>query len=300
MATTQVADIPQNILDIYSQELILTQLPRLHFRNFVNEKTEAGLQPGEKIKFISLDELPAGGKLTEGVPIPHHKITGGDVFITMDEFGNGTKFSRKARTFSIRNLMEDATTLLGRDFVKVQDEDLRDAHLASANKWFTIAAGDTGSATGDVTSPFDSVALEGIVERAHTLNLPKLERGADQFYAFIGHPHQIRTMRASAGWQNARQYVNPEQMLNGEAGRLDDVVFMQTTQMPILSAAGSGGIDVYRGVLIGANAVGLGLSVPMEIIPDPVEDHGRVIPIAWYSIWGVDIVNDYLIEIQTS
>lgn len=300
MATTQVADIPQNILDIYSQELILTQLPRLHFRNFVNEKTEAGLQPGEKIKFISLDELPAGGKLTEGVPIPHHKITGGDVFITMDEFGNGTKFSRKAQNFSIRNLMEDATTLLGRDFVKAQDRDLRDAHLATANKWWATPSGTTGASTVEVDSNFDATALEGIVERAHTLNLPKLERGADQFYGFIGHPHQIRTMRGSAGWQNARQYVNPEQMLNGEAGRLDDVVFMQTTEMPILVGAGAAAIDVYRGVLIGANAVGLGLSVPMEIIPDPVEDHGRVIPVAWYSIWGADIVNDYLIEIQTA
>jgi len=301
MPTTKVADIPQNILDIYSRELIMEQIPRLHFRRFVVEKMEAGLQPGKRIKFISLDELPDGGELPdEDVPIPKNKISGGEVFITLKEFGNAAEFSRKAENFSIRDLMQDATTLLGRDFAKTQDRDLRDAHLSTLNKWFSIAAGATGGSTGVVAANFDSVSLAGIVERAHDLNLPKMERGTDQFYVFVGTPHQIRTMRESPGWLDARRYVDPTDQMNGEAGRLNDVVFLQTTQMPILVGAGASSADVHRGILIGMNAVGLGESIPMELIPDPIEDFGRKQAIAWYSIWGASIVNDYLIEIQTT
>lgn len=300
MSLTKVADIPQNILDIYSRELIMEQLPRLHFRNFVNVKTEAGLQPGEKIKFISLDELPSGGELTdEDTPITKHKISGGEVFITLKEFGNGAEFSRKAAAFSIRGLMEDAKTVLGRDYLKVIDAYLRDIFLTTANKWYALADGTSGANTAAVAGMFDNKTLDGVVERANNLNMPKLVRGADQFFAFIGLPRQIRQMRASTGWLNARQYVDASQMLNGEAGRLNDVIFLQTTQMPTLVGAGAAAEDVHRGIFIGDRAVGYGESIPMELIPGPIEDFGRKQSIAWYSILGSGIVNDFLIEVQT-
>lgn len=297
---TKVADIPQQMLDIYSRYLIMDAMPLLYFRQFVEYKLEFGLEPGERIKFTKLDNLPKGGKLEdEDTPITKNKMTGSEKFITLDEFGNGASFSRRASKASLRNMMEDAKKVLGRDYVLVMDEYLRDVFLSTGNKFYAKADFTSGTAIGEVAGAFTAVLVDSLVEVAKNLNMPKLVRGADRFYAFIGTPRQIRQVRNSQGWLDARKYVNPADMLNGEAGRLNDVVFFDTTQMPSYTGVGSGGKNVHRGVFIGADSVGYGESVPMELIPEVPEDFGRKQAIAWYTIGGGDILNDYLIDVYT-
>jgi N4-gp56 family major capsid protein len=245
--------------------------------------------------------MPEGAQLPdEDTPIPEHKLSTGEVYITLIEFGNASKFSRKAQSMSIRSLMDDVITVLGRDYVTVLDKYLRDVFLTTANKYYALKDGAEGVNTAAVTGMFDGDTLQSLVEKAQTLNFPKISRGADDFFVFIGTPRQIRQMRNDGRWLNARQYTDPSDMFTGEAGRLDDVVFLQTTHMPTLAGAGSGGEDVSRGILIGDNAVGYAESIPMELIPGQVEDYGRRMSMAWYMIGGAGILNDYLIECQTA
>jgi N4-gp56 family major capsid protein len=313
---TKVADIPQQMLDIYSRLLLMDNMPLLYFRQFTEYKLEFGLEPGERIKFTRHDNLAKGGKLVdEDTPITKNKMTGSEQFITLEEFGNAASFSRRASKASLRNMLEDAKKLLGRDYATVLDEFLRDVFLSTANKYYTKADFTTGTAIGDVAGEFSAAVVDALVEQAKNLLMPKLVRGADRFYAFIGTPRQIRQVRNSTGWLDARKYVNPADMLNGEAGRLNDVVFFDTTQMPnptnapagstnpaggiILEGVGSGAANVHRGIFIGADAVGYGESIPMELIPEVPEDFGRKQAIAWYMISGADILNDYLIDVYT-
>lgn len=298
---TKVADIPQQMLDIYSKLLIMEAMPKMFFRQFVDYKLEFGLQPGEQIKFTKLDNLTKGGKLLdEDTPITKNKMTGSALYISLSEFGNAAAFSRRASLASLRNMLDDAKRVLGRDYQLVMDEYLRDIFLATANKYYVKADATSGTANSDVAGAFDSECVDAIIEVAKNLNMPKLVRGADQFYAFIGTTRQIRQIRRSAGWLDARKYTDPKDMLNGEAGRLNDVVFFDTTQMPTLSGVGAGSVNVSRGILIGSGAVGYGESVPMELIPETPEDFGRKQSIAWYTIAGAGILNDYLIDVRTS
>lgn len=302
MAMTKVADIPQQMLDIYSRRILMERMPLLLFRQFVEYKLEFGLQPGESIKFTRLDNLTKGGKLAdEDTPIPKHKMTGSDKYITLDEFGNATSFSRRAAKASLISMLDSAKKLLGRDYVLVMDEYLRDVYFTTLNKFYAKADGTSGGAMGDVASEFDDTILDSIVEVAKNLNLPKLNRGGDTFFAFIGTARQIRQIRNSDKWLDARKYTDPKDMLFGEAGRLEDVVFFDTTQLnaKIATGAGAGGVDVHKGVLIGADSVGYGESVPLELIPEAPEDFGRKQALAWYTIAGADILNDYIIEVNT-
>lgn len=303
---TKVADIPQQMLDIYSRLLLMDAMPLLYFRQFVDYKLEFGVEAGETIKFTKLDNLEEGGELVdEDTPIQKNKMSGSEKLITLKEFGNAAAFSRRAQKASLRNMLEDAKRVLGRDYAIVIDKYLRNIFLSTANKHFTKADGSTGASIGDVAGKFDDTTVDALTEIAKNLKMPKLRRGGDTFYAFVGTARQIRQVRNSTGWLDARKYTEPSQMLNGESGRLNDVVFFDSTNMPqpsndaTLIGAGASSGNVHRGVFIGADAVGYGESIPMELIPEYPEDFKRKIALAWYSIAGGGILNDYLVDVYT-
>lgn len=297
---TKIADIPSQMLDIYAKLLLMDAMPNIYFRQFVDYKLDFTVQPGERMLFSRLDNLIEGGRLVdEDTPITKNKMTGTAEYVTVYEFGNGASFSRRAATASLRNMMEDARRVLSRDYAIVMDKYLRDVFQTCANKFYMTNVYTAGTSTASVDAYFNDIALASLVQKAKELNMPKFNRGADSFYAFVGTPHQIRQIRASMGWLAARQYVNPSDMLNGEAGRLNDVVFFDSTHMQSAGAIGSGSAVVHRGVFIGADAVGYGESVPMELIPDPPEDFGRKQSIAWYTIAGAGVLNEYAIDVYT-
>ena len=299
---TKVSDIPQNILDILARKVLMESMPKMFFRQFVDYKLEFGLAPGERVRFIKVDNINGGGKLLdEDTPIPTQKMTGAEVYATLNEFGNSISFSRRAASASLRNLLADAEKLLVRDYAITLDTFLRDVAQTTANKYYPSAAYADTAGIGTVAAPFDKMVLDTLVEKAKGLEMPKLSRGADSFYAFIGTSHQIRQIRSTRGWLNARQYVDPKDMLVGEAGRLEDVIFFDTNQMQRYANAGAGAVNVHRGIFIGADSIGYGESVPMEIIPgDGNSDFKRKVSLAWYTIAGAAILTDNLIDVYTA
>jgi hypothetical protein len=89
----------------------------------------------------------------------------------------------------------------------------------------------------------------------------------------------------------------------GEIGRLYDVVFIETTQV-LKGQAGtdvvdlnpsSGGYqdpiaDSYSAIMIGDNAFGQAIALPVELRDGGVIDFGREHGLAWYAIWGFGVI----------
>jgi N4-gp56 family major capsid protein len=121
----------------------------------------------------------------------------------------------------------------------------------------------------------------------------------DQFYICVAHPHQLRSIRDDNDWKHSHEYVNPTNIYNGEVGRYENVLFIETTQQRIQVGAGNGGADVYQAMFMGARSVGFAETVPMELVTDGIEDFGRFISLGWYTIMGAGIINDYLVENYT-
>ena len=61
--------------------------------------------------------------------------------------------------------------------------------------------------------------------------------------------------------------------------------------------SGSGyAADVYESIMIGDNAFGHAISLPVELRDGGVLDFGREHALAWYSIWGLGIITDNAIN----
>lgn len=299
MPATQISTIPNEILTVYAREAILKAQPLFVFRNFVDYKEQLGLEPGKLIQFLKLNNITAGGKLAdEFTPMPVQAMTQSIVQIPVFEFGNAVQVTRFAATSSFRDLMADAAVLLGRDYALVLDSYIRDTFLTTANIQYAGGhVADGGITTANV---FNTAEIKDAVETLKTLNVPPVYRGGDPVYICVAHPHQLRTLRDDTNWINARVYVDPIDVYTGEVGRYENVIFIETTQMPITVGTGASGQNIYSACMFGDRAVGFGETVPLELVTDGVQQFGRFLSLGWYSVFGAGIINDYIVHIRTS
>ena len=62
-----------------------------------------------------------------------------------------------------------------------------------------------------------------------------------------------------------------------------------------VATSGTPGADVYESIMIGDNAFGHAISLPVELRDGGVLDFGREHALAWYAIWGLGVITDQAI-----
>jgi N4-gp56 family major capsid protein len=68
-----------------------------------------------------------------------------------------------------------------------------------------------------------------------------------------------------------------------------------TADAGYLTAATGNSADVYESIMIGDNAFGHAISLPVELRDGGVLDFGREHALAWYAIWGLGVITDQAI-----
>jgi N4-gp56 family major capsid protein len=140
--------------------------------------------------------------------------------------------------------------------------------------------------------------VKDAVETLATKNVPRL---GETYVAFV-HPHQSRRLRSDPEFIEVTKYAAPGNFMLGEIGRINDVVFIETTQvLNVAGGAGTGynaGTDAsgnatrYAAVFLGDNAFGHAISLPVELRDGGILDFGREHALAWYAIWGLGLITD--------
>jgi N4-gp56 family major capsid protein len=69
-----------------------------------------------------------------------------------------------------------------------------------------------------------------------------------------------------------------------------------TAEKGYLTGATGNSADVYESIMIGDNAFGHAISLPVELRDGGVLDFGREHALAWYAIWGLGIITDQAIN----
>ena len=192
--------------------------------------------------------------------------------------------------------------------------------------------GVVGESIADLTGNF-KLTTGAIKDSALVLASKNIPRIGETYVQFI-HPKQSRDLRSNPEFIEVTKYAAPGNFMLGEIGRLYDVVFIETTQVKKLTSAfnysgligvpdsqtsvpvssntapGLGGnpeytnsitsgtpaADVYESIMIGDNAFGHAISLPVELRDGGVLDFGREHALAWYSIWGLGIITDNAIN----
>lgn len=309
-------DFPQAVIDVYSEDILYEALGIMMFREFVVEKAELGKQPGDTIVFTRYNQIDRGGRLDEKVSLSGKAMAGSQTSLTVTEWGNAIEVSEFLLQTSFDDQMDNAATLLGRDYAVVNDLMCRDAVLTGSNVLFgggkvsRAALVAPGNANPDY---FDVEVIRSAVEILQTNNTPKFN--GDFYVAFI-HPHQAAYLKRDPDWVAAQNYAQTRRLFTGEIGRWEDVVFIATTHMnngaaaasapayeaALVAAAVGGAVagNVYRSAIFGDAAVGVGTGLPVEMRDDGVTDFGRKHGLAWYSIEEAAVLDDdFIVTIET-
>ena len=269
-------------------------------------QTELGVQPGLTINILAYDNLAKGGALTEGVRMATKALSSSLKTITVQEQGNAVSVSELTLRASWDNIMERVTTLLARDMALTLDCQLRDVALTGNGSTSTVygradknAAKILARASITATHVLSVAAIKDALEVLATNNAPRID---GRYYICMVHPHQSRTLRDDPAWINASNYGAPEQLFNGEIGRIDNVRFVESTLMSngavaatdlaykaalVHGASGApASIDVYQAVIFGEDYYAHAVALPTEIRDGGVVDFQRERSMAWYAIWG--------------
>lgn len=288
---------------VYSKEIEFKALPNMRFFQFAQVKTELGVEPGLTISMLTYDNLALGGALVEGTNMVTQNLSGSTKQITVQEYGNAVSVTELLLQSSFDDIMASATTLLGRDYALVLDCELRDCALTGTNVVYASKSDGTKVTQRsqlDATCILKVSTIKDAIEILSTNNAPKAVGGA--YWICFVHPHQSRSLRDDPAWINASNYGAPEQLFNGEIGRIDDCRFIETTLMKNGAAAPTdpsydanlknGDVALYQATLFGDAYFGVAFSLPVELRDNGVEDFGRKRSLAWYAIFGVGKLHD--------
>lgn len=308
------------IQTLWSKEILFQSMPILRFEQFAVKKTELGVQPGLTINFMRYNNLGDATQLVEGVRMETNALTASQFSITVAEHGYAVAVSELLLNASFDDVMASASRLLGRNMATYLDVSARNtlygatsvifgydrfkvAAVSNRSPYDTGAAAANRAALGDAAAPlstngfhFTSAVVKDAVETLATKNVPRL---GETYVAFI-HPHQSRKLRDDPEFIEVTKYAAPGNFMLGEIGRLNDVVFIETTQVApstTLPSSGTGLSPIYRAIFLGDNAFGHAISLPVELRDGGILDFGREHALAWYAIWGLGLITDQSVVI---
>jgi len=330
---TNVA-LTQAIQTIWSKEILFQAMPILRFEQFAVKKTELGVMPGLTVNFMRYDNLGKAGPLVEGVRMETRALSASQFPITVTEHGYGVAVTELLLNASFDDVMASASRLLGRNMALYLDESARDTLLGAPSAIYgyyrdpagaitslspydqgVLPAGSGATARANMTGAYylSMAAIKDGVETLSTKNVPRL---GETYVCFV-HPHQSRRLRDNPEFIEVTKYAAPGNFMLGEIGRLFDVVFIETTQVRAVTngagtgyttdtttsgvTTGNGNRDRYDALMIGDNAFGHAISLPVELRDGGILDFGREHALAWYSIWGFGRITDNsVVRIETN
>jgi N4-gp56 family major capsid protein len=291
---------------IWSKEILFQSMPVLRFEQFAVKKTELGVQPGLQVNFMRYNNLGDASQLVEGVRLQTVALTASQYAITVAEQGYAVAVSELLLNSSFDDVMASASRLLGRNMAKYLDGSARDTLYQASSVIFGYAPPTTRTAV----SPYDEGTLaatqasltgnsffsvgvvKDAVETMATKNVPRL---GETYVCFID-PHQSRRLRNDPEWIEITKYAAPGNFMLGEIGRLNDVVFIETTQIRQIAPAAPAGV-IHEAIFLGDNAFGHAISLPVELRDGGILDFGREHALAWYAIWGFGLITDQAVVI---
>jgi N4-gp56 family major capsid protein len=124
-------------------------------------------------------------------------------------------------------------------------------------------------------------------------------------YVLIAHDdviHDIREQSGANSWIDAHKYALPEALLKNEVGMYKGFRVIRDNLSTIIADGGLGTVDVYRSYAVGFNALGLGVSMPIEMrATGPYDKLNRFVNLGWYGVMKYQIVEQAALwTIETS
>lgn len=302
------------IQTLWSKEILFQAMPILRFEQFAIKKTELSTQPGTTINFMRYNNLSPASQLVEGVRMVTEALTASQFSITVAEHGKAVATTEFLLNSSFDDVMASAARLLGRNMALYLDGSARDTLMLASSIMYGYNKPALAGNLRTPLSPYDhgvpatqrsdlsagnyaftTALVKDSVLTLADKNVPRL---GDTYVTFIC-PGQSRQLRDDPEFIEVSKYAQPGSFMLGEIGRYNDAVFIETTQVNPKFVNGTDNTQgtYHDAIMIGDNAFGHAISLPVELRDSGILDYGREHGLCWYSIWGFGLITDQSVVI---
>ena len=263
------------------------------------------------IKFRRYGNLSAATTpLTEGVTPAGSDLSVTSITATVLQYGDFVTVTDVVDYSSKDMVLMEAAEILGDQAGDTIDK-LTRAVLAAGTSASYSGTGNTQDshvAAGDVIDLGDVKSAVLTLKNNNARKMTKMINPTDGFNTtpvkpcFIGivHPNITFTLKTLTGWLDVEKYPSQRDVMEGEVGSLDEVRFIESTNAYVATGAGTGGIDVYYTIILGANAYGISRisGEAMRNIIKPLGSGGTEDPLeqratsGWKATFVAKILND--------
>ena len=223
----------------YDMALIREASPNLIHDQF-GQKRPIPKNGGKKIEFRKYASLPkALTPLTEGVTPDGKKLNAEKIEAEVRQYGAYVALSDVLDLTAIDNNVLEATRACGNQAGLTLDTITRNALQSGTNVYYCPEVDENGKRTGtpqaedrpELTSGCRLTVdvVKRIVALLKAANAPKI----DGSYVCILHPYAAYDLTSDPKWEEAHKYCKPEEIFEGEIGRIAGCRFVETSEAAI-------------------------------------------------------------------
>lgn len=241
---------------------LMTYMPfyyELYFDRFVSVRPTRTSTRGASVVFNKTNALAlADTPIDESVDITASVLSDGDTTITLAEYGNASKTTAKLRASGMIELDPIVSETIGVN--AGQSMDSVSALPFFAGTQVAYGGNATSRTTIDATDEITAHLVRLAFARLTAASVPRLAGG---YYGAILHPDVAIDLKEETGqgaWRTPREYVDPQNIYNGELGEFEGFRFVVSPRARMLANASSTTVDVYQSAFFGGQAIAKGYS----------------------------------------
>ena len=298
----------------YDRALVEEAGPNLIHGQF-GQKRPSPKNGGKRIQFRRYASLPKALKpLTEGVTPEGRKLSATAVEAEVNQYGDFVCLSDVLDLTAIDNNVLEATKAVGRQAGLTLDTITRNVLQSGTNVFYCPKVGANGVQTPvtdrsglDKTCTLTVDVVKKVAAMLKAANAPKI----DGDYVCILHPYVAYDIMSDPRWEEMHKYTTPENMYQGEIGRIAGVRFVETSEAAVYKGTENScptGLAVFGCLFIAQGAYGVtevtggGLQTIIKQLgsagtADPLDQRSTV---GWKAMQTAEILQqNYMIRIES-
>lgn len=223
---------------------------------------------GKTIEFRKYSPLPkATTPLAEGITPDGQELKVSTVTSTVSQYGGWVGIPDMLELTSIDTNMVQATEILGDQAGRTLDTVTREVLNGGTNVMYApiVKDGVSTNVTSRHSLTTDAKLSVDLVLRAAAKLKNNLAKPINGSYVAIIHPFVAYDLMRSEEWMDAHKYAAPENLFNGEIGKIGNVRFVESNEAKIFRAENL--TPNYRNLTISNNSFGdteIFLSEPLD------------------------------------
>ena len=258
--TTGSSGMSAEMKTFYERRLIDQALPALVHDQF-GDSYPIPANNGKTIEFRKYDALPkATTPLTEGVTPEGQALTVTTVTAEVHQYGGWVPLTDMVQMTTIDNNVVQATSVLASQSGRTMDTIVRDILAGGTNVIYAPKVSDgvetpVSSRAGlDATAQLTVDLIEQAVAQLKVQNADPIGSAGGSYVCII-HPYTAYDLKKDRVWVEAHKYASPEEIFEGEIGKIGNVRFVETSEAKIWTGTGCpSGLAVFGTLVLGAHA----------------------------------------------